>query len=65
MFTPSVIQNIGNFPFFLISIYVFVVFRVELQKRLPWLAIKETLPSETQSTTSSATAVVEATSAPA
>lgn len=30
--------------------------RVELQKKLPWLAIKETLPSETQSTTTETTA---------
>lgn len=28
----------------------YVYFRVELSKRLPWLAIKETAPSDTQST---------------
>ncbi|KAL1387504.1 hypothetical protein pipiens_012729 [Culex pipiens pipiens] len=39
--------------------YVYAIshprYRVELQKRLPWLAITETLPSDTASTTTEAT----------
>nr|WCQ76398.1 ultraviolet sensitive opsin 2 [Heterocerus fenestratus] len=40
-------------------------YRVELQKRLPWLAIKESLPSDTQSTATTETAAPTPAAAPA